>query len=377
MEIVHIITGLERGGAETTLFRLCRHDRENRHTVISLMKDGYFGPKLRSMGVRVYCLGMSKGRLRLRSLLKLSSMLQKIKPDIVQTWMYHSNLIGGLAVALRSRRPLVWTIHHSEMARKAKITTRMATWMCAILSKSLPDQLIFCAEEAARIHEAQGYPQSKSIVIPNGYDPGEFKPDPTARRVLRREWGFGEHERILGMVGRFHPDKDHSNLFKALAILKQQKISFRCVLVGHGMERDNPILMSMLGKAGVSEHVLLAGARSDIPAVMNAFDIHVLSSATEAFPNVLAEAMACGIPCITTDVGDAATIVSTTGWTVPPGDPERLATAISKSLKELSGNGDWPGRKQLARRRITENFSISRMLAAYHRVWMSLLQSCG
>jgi glycosyltransferase involved in cell wall biosynthesis len=180
-----------------------------------------------------------------------------------------------------------------------------------------------------------------------------------------------EHDTpLLGMVGRFDPQKDHENLLRALDQLKQAGTLFRCVLVGRGLDATNDQLTAWLEQYGFQDDVLLLGQRSDVPAVMSALDLHVLSSAYgEAFPNVLAEAMACGTPCVTTDVGDAAAIVGDTGWVAPPADTARLAEAIEAALAVRDDSSVWQARREAARTRVAERFSLEKMVAAYHAVW--------
>jgi glycosyltransferase involved in cell wall biosynthesis len=174
------------------------------------------------------------------------------------------------------------------------------------------------------------------------------------------------------MVGRFDPQKDHPNLLGALAELKGKGHAVRCALVGKGLDRANASLMGSITGFGLSpdRELLLLGQRNDISTVMNALDIHLLSSAYgEAFPNVLAEAMACGTPCVTTDVGDAALIVGETGWVVPPRDSKSLAHSIRSAIKLSQDQPGWKVRQMACRKRIDTEFSIERMVCAYRDVW--------
>ena len=217
-----------------------------------------------------------------------------------------------------------------------------------------------------------GYSGKKFHVIPNGYDLTVFSPDPTRRQQLRQEWGVTGEEFLLGCVARWDPYKDHPNLLHALSIAVRAGVSVRCILVGGGMIASNAGLTGLLAKYNLSGSVILAGSRSDVPSIMNAVDLHVLPSVSEAFPNVVAEAMACGVPCIVTDVGDAALIVGDTGWVVPPKNPELLAKAI-----EAAASGfrmpEFALRQLAARKRIVDNFSLEKMTEAYLNLWRSLL----
>lgn len=371
MQVTHIITGLNNGGAEAVLYRLCTNDTGATHTVISLMDMGKYGPMLEKAGITVHCLNMPQGRVTLSGLRKLYTLLKKGKPDAVQTWMYHADLIGGVIAKLAGVKKVFWGIHHSNLEPdKSKRSTIAIAKLCARLSKRVPMGIVCCADEALAVHAAIGYDMSKMTVIYNGYRLDQFNINSDSGNAVKQELNIAHAPLVLGLVGRFDPQKDHANLLNALALLKEKNKDFACLLVGADINRDNMELYGQIKRLGLLEHVRLLDQRSDIPAVMNALDVHVLSSTTEGFPNVVAEAMACGTPCVTTDVGDAALIVGDTGWVVPPSNSEQLFEAIIKALNEKQTNADaWNARQQAARQRIEDNFSIETMVRKYHRVW--------
>lgn len=369
-KVVHIITGLNDGGAEAVLFRLCTADSISRHHVISLMDGGKYGPLLEAAGVPVTCLGMPQGRVNFSGLLKLWRFLSSEQPRVVQTWMYHSDLVGGVVARLAGVKSVFWGIRHSNLERgEAKSSTILIAHVCARLSGWIPKRIICCAERAKTVHQALGYKADRLLVVPNGYDLQRFSPNASARTKLRLEWGLDDKMPLLGMVGRFDPLKDHENLLRALSLLKSKGLDFRCVLVGRGMDEHNQKLNAWIELYELEEEILLLGQRTDIPAVMCALDIHVLSSCGEAFPNVVAEAMACGTPCITTDVGDASLIVGDTGWVVPPMDDIQLKNALVSALQEYKEPPLWIRRSHFSRERVENNFSLNKMVAAYHAAW--------
>lgn len=371
LHICHIISGLDDGGAEAVLYRLCRNDNRHRHTVISMRDAGKYGPLLNAAGVTVRCLEMPRGRVTIVSLLRLWRLLRgRERPDLVQTWMYHADLLGGMFAYFARIRCVCWGIHHTSLEPdKSKSTTILIAKLCAWLSKWVPQKIICCAHKAADAHAALGYDASKLVIIPNGYELAVFQPNPTARERLRAEWNLSDSLPLIGMVGRFHPMKDHAGLIAALERVAAAGMDFHCLLVGAGMEETNPALKDSIDSAGLGDRVHLLGRRDDIPSVMCALDIHVLSSFGEAFPNVLAEAMACGTPCVTTDVGDAAMIVGETGWVTSPGQPEALAGAIIQALQARHNQTTWDERCAAARARIQENFSVEMMAQRYSQIW--------
>lgn len=376
MQIVHVITGLNNGGAESVLSRLAINDLAsgNRHCVISLMDQGLYGERLHRAGIEVHCLDMPRGRLTLSGLARLYRLLRRLRPDVVQTWMYHADLVGGVAARLAGIRQVCWGIRHSNLdPGTISAATLLVARLCARLSGVIPARIISCSLKATAVHQALGYRADRFVTIPNGYQTALLRPDAAARAAFRREMGVADGTCLLGMVARFDPQKDHGNLLQALQLLKAEGRDFRCVLAGAGMTADNPALMAQARAAGLEGHLLLLGQRLDVPALMCGLDLHVLSSLGEAFPNVIAEAMACGTPCVSTDVGDAALIIGDTGWVVPPRSPRALADALSGAIASQAADaGAWAQRQQQCRARITENFSLERMTASYLAVWQSL-----
>ena len=368
--ILHIIIGLSDGGAEGVLYRICKYD-DHDHLVISLTNRGKYGPLLEQLNVPVYNLNFSYNLFLFPyKFFKLWLMIKRFSPSTVQTWMPHADLLGGLAARLAGVRSIVWGIRHTSLDRsKSKMATIVIVKLLAKLSWWLPSRIAVCAKRAMDIHESLGYNRAIMKFIPNGYDLFDFIPRSKEARVLRLKWGFASNITLIGSVGRYDPQKDHANLLRALSFLRTRNITIRCVLIGTNLDNDNQELVKQIQHLELEESVMLLGRRMDIPAVMSALDVHVLPSAYgEAFPNVVAEAMACETPCVVTDVGDAAYIVENTGWVVPPCDAEALANAIEKALEERQ-KGQWLQRCISNRQRIQQHFSIDRMIYAYHKLW--------
>lgn len=371
-KVLHIITGLNNGGAEGVLYRLCKYDNSSRHIVISLMGGGKYGALLKEVDVEVHCLNMPAGRVSLAGVVKLFKLLRKLKPDVVQTWMYHADLLGGIVARCAGIRNVFWNIRNTTLeAGKSKKTTIFVARLCARLSGFIPKGIVCCAQEAMLVHSALGYKKSKIKLIANGYDFFYFKPDNELRDEFRGQLVLPPLQAFLGMVGRFDSQKDHFGLLKALWLVKAYVPNFKFAMVGRGLNKANAALGEQINKLNLNNNILLLDQRADISTVMNGLDIHVLSSAFgEAFPNVLAESMACGTPCVTTNVGDAAVIVGETGWVVPPKDPQALADAIIMAIKEMQMDDQaWSLRQQACRDRVVKSFSIEKMISGYHRVW--------
>ncbi|WP_346209173.1 glycosyltransferase family 4 protein [Aeromonas salmonicida] len=372
-KILHVITGLSDGGAEAVLYRLCSHDKKNLHIVVSLMDAGKYGPLLEELGVDVYCLSMPAGKVRIVALFKLYKIMRQLKPDVVQSWMYHADLIGGVIARLAGINNIVWGVHHTNLAKsESKKSTIIIAKLNAFISFFIPRRIIYCAVKSRQVQESIGFNPVTGGVVPNGYRVDEFTPNPIIGLAFRKEVDLSDGEFLIGHVGRYHPFKDYPNFINSIKLLMNIKDSAKVILVGHDLTEDNKELERLIIDNDCNQHVLLLGRRQDIPSVMNGFDLFVLSSSSEAFPNVLNEAMACGTPCVTTDVGDAAVIIGETGWVVPPKDPQALATAIFSAMEEKENSPQaWLARKKACRQRIVDNFSIEKMVSGYHKIWFN------
>jgi glycosyltransferase involved in cell wall biosynthesis len=368
--VLHIITDLGQGGAEAVLYRLIGATSDGfEHAVVSLHQEGVYGQPLRDRGVSVTALGMRRGRVTIEGLRRLLQIIRKYRPHIVQTRLDHANLVGGLMARLAGAPPVVWAVHSTDLGPlRSSWKTRIIRRTCAQLSRALPSCIVSDARSAAALHEKIGFCASKLIVVPNGVDPQSFRPDSEARERMRHEWGVTLDEVLLGCVARWDPLKDHENLVRAVKLLTDRGQEFRCVLIGRGMNSENRDLQRAIQRWGVADRLILAGASGDVSAIMNALDLHVLPSRSESLPVAVMEAMACGTPCVVTDVGDARHIVGDTGWVAQPQDSGALADAIEAALGELR-RGSLKERAESCRARIVRDFSLARMGAEYAALW--------
>jgi glycosyltransferase involved in cell wall biosynthesis len=371
LRILHVIIGLNNGGAEGALYRLAAGDHRNIHEVVSMMDMGVFGRRFAELDVPVHTLDMPRGRVTFRGIRKLLRLVRQTKPDLVQTWMYHADLIGGIAAKLAGATTVVWGVRAADAHLHPEgVSSKTLVWLCARLSWIVPRSIIAVSRSGSIAHMRIGYCGRKMTVIPNGYDVAGLVPDTEQRERTRREWNIGPHVRLIGTVARWDALKDHETLVAALSRLNALVTDdWVCALVGADMVATNRRLAALLDRYGVSNKVRLIGPVDDVRGVMNALDIHVLPSKSEAFPNVLAEAMACSTPCVATDVGDAAHIVGSTGWIVPPSDPATLARAIADAFLAMTDATAWEQRRALCRARVRDEFSVQRMVDAYDTVW--------
>ena len=375
LKIVHVISDLVVGGAEMNLYRLLSGIDRARYesTVVTLSDGGELCERVKDLGVPVYSLGMRSPAPSPGSLVRLIRLMRRLDPDLIQGWMYYGNLAAQFAATLLSRRPeTVWGVRQSIYSLiEEKPTTALAIWLSARLSKR-PAAIIYNSTKSAVQHEAIGYEGGKSRIIYNGFDVDAFTPSQEARLSVRAELGLPPEAMLIGLIGRYHPAKDHANFLSAAAIFAKDHPQVHFVLSGRGVDRENRKLGAVMKPHGFNGHVHLLGRRTDMARLMASFDISVSSSAREGFPNVVGEAMACGVPCVVTDVGDSPKLIGSTGLVVPPRNPEALAQA----WRELLSLGP-SGRTQLgqaARERIRENFQLASVVEQYEELFKLVLQ---
>lgn len=247
-KIIHIITGLSIGGAEMMLYKLLSHlDRSAFDAeVISLISVGPVGRKIQELGISVKALGMLPERPNPLAVIRLARWINRSKPDIIQTWMYHADLIGGLAAKLAGGIPVVWGIYNTDLSlERTKPSTIWTAWASAHLSRWLPKRIITCSRISQQAHIELGYEATKMRWIPIGFDIQEFKPDPEARISVRRELGLSEEEILIGLIARFDPQKDHHNFTQAARLLHEQRPDVHYLLCGSGITWENTTLVKI------------------------------------------------------------------------------------------------------------------------------------
>jgi glycosyltransferase involved in cell wall biosynthesis len=373
--VLHVITGLDRGGAETMLHKLLsRMDRGRfQSEVLSLTTVGDLGRLIEQDGTAVASIGGRRGVPNAFALATLVRHIRRFRPDLVQTWLYHSDLLGGVAGRLAGV-PVLWNLRSGDvdphiMKRMTVLTMRA----CAALSPLIPRVIVACSERSRDVHVALGYAAAKMRVIPNGFDLEVFKPDAAARVEVRRELGIDGDAPVAGLVARYDPLKDHPLFLRAARMIADALPAARFLLCGSGMDASNPAIAGPLRTLGLTEHVHLLAERRDIPRVTASFDIACSTSFSEGFPNVIGEAMASGVPCVVTAAGDSALIVGDTGISVAPGDTDAFAAGCIEVLKLPADERAALGAR--ARLRIAERFSIDSVVARYEELYQSMVSS--
>lgn len=374
MKVVHLIVGLNNGGAEAALLRLVSSLESCDHSVISLTSEGLYGPQLRGLNVPVFALGLKKNNLiSFLNIFRLPFLLKTLAPDVIQSWMYHANFLASL-FCLLSPIPVCWGLHNTSLTLfRSSFSTILLSRLCSILSYVSPKHIIACAQSSVKAHLRLGYCPLKFRVIHNGYDSNYFRPIVADSTPAITSTTSSLTYFTVGMLARFDPYKDHLNLLRAIQIASSKIPNLRVLLAGPDVVSTNLFFSRHLAALSLLGIVKVLGPCSNVPEFMNSIDVHVLSSSAEAFPNVLAEAMLCGTPCVTTNVGDASLIVSEHGWLVPPSNPAALAESIIASYFDSLHSAPWSMLKHNCRTHILEKFSLQKMSSSYFEIWQSLL----
>lgn len=372
-KIVHVIMSLNIGGAELMLKRLVLHSHQKEqfeHIVITLTDLGVMGPELQDRGITVHSLGMKSLTTVPLIFLKLQRLLKKIQPDVVQTWMYHSDLLGGLAAKSLGIEKIIWGVRTTDVSQgPSKLTVHLSK-VCAKLSYYIPNTIVCAAHVSKDYHVGIGYDESKMNVIPNGFDVDSIIATDEDRQEVRKQNNLTPDDIVIGSVGRFNRVKNQKLFIDMAAKIVKTMPDIKFMIVGRDNNKENEELMSWISSYSLQNNFRLLGQSNEVPKCLKAMDVFCLHSKTEGFPNVLVEAMAIGLPCVTTDVGDAKHIINSLGLVVAKGKADKLAKAIEKTINSmLEDKSKLEDLRIKSRNYIDEAFSMDRVYVSYLDVW--------
>ncbi len=374
MKIIHIITSLNIGGAEQVLkqFLLSAPDAQRNTLVISLKNLGKIGEELQHYGFEVVALNMRSFLSFPVGIVRLYRIIRQYRPDIVQTWLYHADLIGGIAAKMAGIKNIVWGIHTVELRKKAYLT-EVIRKLLAWLSYMIPSKIVCVAEASRKKHIALGYDPSKIVVIGNGFELEQLQSSPQQRSELRATVGFNDWDVVIGTLGRLSQVKGQDVFVRSAGMIAQEYSNVRFLMVGRELETTNKIVMEWINATGFADRFVLMGERRDVSVVLSAMDIFCLPSRSEAFPLVLGEAMAMGLPCVSTDVGDAGVLLGDTGILVQKDDYEALTAGLKQMLDMSQDERTELGER--ARLRVESEFTLEQMRKKFEAVYAELLGS--
>jgi glycosyltransferase involved in cell wall biosynthesis len=372
--VAHFIASPGGGGAEAMLRNLVgAMNREHWRTVVIVM-DGRPWAKemeeLRSAGAEVHDLEAT-AFLRPGTLKKLIALLRRVKPDVLQTWMHHADFVGGWCARIAGIKHVVWGIHCREIHAnpgESEIRMRLFRALIGASSRVVPERVISCSEAAIEDHVRLGYQRQSMTWVPNGIDTSRFAPDSEARSSLRQELRVPENAPLIGFIGRFHEMKDLSTWLRAAALLQTWKPETHFWLCGGEEHELGDCPRAALSVMPHRNQIHFTPFRADPQRVYPALDVFSLSSRTEACPMTIMEAMSCGIPCVTTDVGDCARLLEGAGSVVPTRDPEALARAWEQTLAAPPASAE-------VRKFAVARFDIATATRGYEKVYQEVLAS--
>ena len=375
IRVTHVISSLTTGGSEMMLYKLLRDMNRSQidNRVVCMIGGGPIADMVRALGITVEDLGMRRGLPDPRALWRLRRILRRDRPDVLQTWLYHADLLGVVAGRWAGVPSIAWNIRCS--AAEARYREGGANWTVQLLARlsSLPEVVVSNSQAGIEFHRALGYHPRRWELVPNGFDLDTFRPLPEARRALRAELGLTPDTLIVGLVARFDPLKDHETFLRAVKILAGQMTGVHFVLVGREVTPDNPFFAQLVAGLGLDRVVHLLGERNDIPRITAGLDVATCSSIAEGFPNVLGEAMACAVPVVATDVGDVRIVAGKAAVVVAPSDPAALArgwhTVLSLNQPARSAMG------ALGRERIAASYALAGIARQYEDLYSELAKN--
>lgn len=372
MKIVHIITSMNKGGAETTLFKILEYAKsiksEDKHIIITFAKFNYFESKIEKLNYEFYKINFVNKYLFFIYFIKLYKILREIRPDLVQCWMYHASFLGGIASKLIGIKKIIWNIRHSNFKfTKTKLSTIIIIKLCSYLSKIIPNKIIYCSNSSYEFHSSIGYETRKKLLIYNGYDKRNFNNNIKNNDLKKSQVTFG-------FIGRYSPQKNIEMYLNALSIFinkhELKKNNIAVLMYGKNIDSNNIKLTQIIKQNNLSSFVELKGYVEDVTVALKEINFLALSSSYgESFPNILAEAMLSGVPCLSTDVGEAKNILSKYGKISQVNDVHTFSKSIEEYYMLYKNKRDYSNLSAACTKHIIDNYSIDKMYYKYEKLW--------
>lgn len=371
MKILYVVTSLDRGGAENSLKAIASClNASNEIYIFCLTKEGVVSNEMKAMGLDIFCLNMLNVFSLLSTIKILKNKIKEINPDIVHTWLYHADLIGGIASRLAGINNVVWCVRTTKLKQGAYSTVLVRT-VLSVFSYFIPKKIVCVAESSLKFHRKLGYAGNKLLVIGNGFLVPSLVVEPKNNMNFLAELNINPYDIIIGSVGRFSSDKGQDLFVKAAGLLLKKNGNLKFMIVGRGNHSGNQELVELIESTGFPSNFILLGEQSNVGELYSVMDVFCLHSRTEGFPNVLGEAMMYQKPCVVTRAGDAEHILGGTGVVVDGFEPEDIANALSTMLDYSDDQRIALGCE--ARARIINEFSFDSVVVKYTNLYKSLV----
>ncbi|MDC3042949.1 glycosyltransferase [Candidatus Pelagibacter sp.] len=380
MKIIHIINSLKKGGAEGNLYRLCKLQKNKYKKkidiiIITLIDNGYFENELKKNGIKVYSLAWNKKNRYfefIKKILKLRNFIRKQNPDVIQSWMYHSNFLTIFLPKIFYEK-IFWNIRHSELNFQiSKKTTIFISFLCGLFSKIVPKKIIYCSERSIKFHENQHfYSKIKTTLINNGYNDKTYYPSKYLNLNFRKKYKIDKSDIILGFAGRYAKQKNIYSMLLAFSNIIKNFDNIYFYMVGKNINSLNKELYNFVLDLKIKNKVIFLKEQKNLLEFYNGIDLLLLTSHSESFPNVIAEAMLCKTPVLSSDAGCAKKIIGASGFIMRNNDHQSILNGLIKSIKIFRYNKNkWNTLKKNSRQQIKKNFSIAKMSNKYLRAWI-------
>jgi len=381
MKIVHIINSLKKGGAEGNLYRLCKFQKKKYKNkiniiIITLIDNGYYEYELKKKGIKILSLRINEENKIfdfIKKITKLRKYIKKINPDIIQSWMYHSNFLS-IFIPKKYYNRIFWNIRHSELnLRISKKMTILLSIICGLFSRFVPKKIIYCSEKSIKFHENnQYYCKKKTRLIDNGYSDKTYYPSNNLRLNFRKKNKIKKTDIILGYAGRYAKQKNIESLLNAFSKIVKNYENVHLYMVGKEINLQNKELINIISGLNIKDKIVLLNEQKNLLEFYNGIDLLVLTSHSESFPNVIAEAMLCSTPVLASNAGCSKKIIDKYGFVLNKNDYLSITKGLKKSINILENKKrNWKFLKKNVRSQIKKKFSIEKMANSYSKNWIS------
>ena len=366
IDILFICNSLDIGGAEKIMYEVVKSLKSYKKEVICLTRSGYHSNLLENEGIKISYCNLNKKLLEFPKIIKIYKTILNKKPKIIHSFLYHSDLLAGVLGKLTFTKTILWSVHHDFIKSDNTILRNIQIKFLSMISHFIPNKIIYCSRESLSNHEKFGYSKRKSILIENGICTNKFHANKNYYRKLRNLLNLKKNSFLIGHIARFHPVKGHKILLNFLKIVKEKNKNFKCLLIGRDINKNNLLLNQQIKKYNLEDKIILYGETKFPEKLIKAFDLNVISSLSESSSLVLLEAMASGVPTLSTNVGPIMKTIGNSGWVVKNKSSKDLAEKLIFIINNKSHLKD---KSSLARQRIIEKYSQEKMLKKYNLIY--------